>query len=65
MFDLSVKSLVNLVLSPDTPQAHDDSGNAREESHVISTLVTGQAVLAVSLAIGGDNRVLIIDAAVY
>jgi hypothetical protein len=64
MFHLSAKSLVDLVLAPDTPQAHDDSGNAREESHVISTLVTSQAVRTVSLAVGGNNRVLIINAAV-
>lgn len=55
MFDFSVKSLVNLMLAPDTPQAHDDSGNAREESRVVGPLITGQAVWAVSLAVGGND----------
>lgn len=55
---------MNALLLPDTPQADEQAREARKKSHVVRGLVALQAVGAVALAFGRDDRVVVVDGAV-
>lgn len=55
---------MNALLLPDTPQTDEQARQAREKSHIVRGAVAAQALGAVALALGRDDRVVVVDGAV-
>lgn len=64
MFDLLVHRAVNPSLVEDAPQTDDHTGHTGQERRVVRRLVASQTIWAVTVSVGLDNRVAVVDAAV-